>query len=350
MNAAITLASIWNTVYPVLIAVLFFEVIIIIHEAGHFTAARLMKIKVNEFSIGMGPKVFSVTRRGTKYSLRWILFGGYCSMEGENDDSDSAGSFASKKVIQRIFVVAAGAVMNLLLGFLIIVIITCSQSLVGTTTIAKFEEGAASAASGLQTGDVIKSIDGMKVYTSTDVTTGLSRSADGNIEMVVERDGETVTLNVQFDFTEEDGQQYVSMDFWLLGLEKTFGNVLSNACATFVSYAKMVFLSLHDLIVGRYHITDLSGPVGAVSIVSDAVKTSSIGTLRLMALITINVGLFNLFPIPALDGWRLFLLIGEGIFRKKLPPKWEYVINAVGLVLLLLLMVFVTFSDITKLF
>ncbi|MCD7723192.1 MAG: M50 family metallopeptidase [Clostridiales bacterium] len=347
---AVTLSSAWNTVYPIIIAVLFFELIIIIHEGGHFVAARLMKIKVNEFSIGMGPKVFSFTRGETKYSLRWVLFGGYCSMEGEDQESDSENSFSSKKVIQRIFVVAAGAVMNLILGFLIIVIITCSQNLVGTTTVAKLEDGAASASYGLQAGDVIKSIDGMKIYTSTDVSTGLSRSADGNVEMVVERDGENVTLNIQFDVEEEDGTQYISMDFWLLGVDKTFANVISNSAATFVSYAKMVFLSLHDLIVGRYNLSDLSGPVGAVSVVSDAVKTSSTGTLKIMALLTINVGLFNLFPVPALDGWRLFLLIGEGIFRKKLPPKWEYVINAVGLVLLLLLMVFVTFSDITKLF
>ena len=112
----------------------------------------------------------------------------------------------------------------------------------------------------------------------------------------------------------------------------------------------MVFLSVHDIIAGRYGLSDLSGPVGAVSVVSEAVKTNWNSMLRIMALLTINIGLFNLFPIPALDGWRFFLLIGEGIFRKKLPQKWEYVINAAGLAVLLLLMVVVTFSDITKLF
>ena len=149
---------------------------------------------------------------------------------------------------------------------------------------------------------------------------------------------------------EYEGHQYINMDFWLLGKEKTFTGVLSSTVNNFISYARMVFLSVHDILVGRYGLSDLSGPVGAVSIVSDAVKTSIPSMLRIMALLTINVGLFNLFPIPALDGWRFFLLLAEGITKKKLPTKWEYIINAVGLALLLLLMFFVTFSDITKLF
>lgn len=343
-------SSIWNTVYPILIAVLFFELIIIVHEGGHYIAARLMKIKVNEFSIGMGPKIFSFTRGGTKYSLRWILFGGYCSMEGEDEDSDESGSFSKKSVPARMFVVVAGAVMNLVLGFLIIVCIVSSQNLIGTPTVAKFDENAVSASSGLQVGDTIKSIDGMRVFTSTDVETGLSRSPDGTVDMVVLRNGGEVSLSVTFDMQEYEGQQFINMDFWLLGEEKTVGSVLKSSGETFVSYTRMIFLSVHDLLTGRYGISDLSGPVGAVSAVSAAVKTSITSVLRITALFTINIGLFNLFPIPALDGWRFFLLLGEGIFRKKLPAKWEYVINAAGLVLLLGLMVIVTFSDVTKLF
>lgn len=345
-----SISSIWNTVYPILIAILFFELIIIIHEGGHFAAARLMKIKVNEFSVGMGPKIFQFTRGETKYTLRWILFGGYCAMEGEDSESDDKNAFVNKKVWQRIFVVAAGAIMNLILGFIIVLIIVCSQNLVGTTQVAKFENNAVSAQSGLQAGDVIKSIDGMRVFTTNDVQTGLSRSADSTVDMVVVRDGQDVNLQVNFETDVYEGTQYIKMDFWLRGVEKTFGNVISQTFKEFVSYARMVFLSVHDLLVGRYGISDLSGPVGAVSVVSDAVKTSLYSVLRITALLTINVGLFNLFPIPALDGWRLFVLIAEGITRKKLPAKAEYIINAVGLVLLLGLMCLVTFSDITRLF
>ena len=343
------LANIWNTVYPILIAILFFELIIIVHEGGHFAAAKLMKIKVNEFSIGMGPKVFQFEKGGTKYSLRWILFGGYCQMEGESEESDSEFSFSKKKVWQRIFVVVAGAVMNLVLGFIIVAVIVSSQELVGTTEIAKFDEGAVSSQS-LQVGDKIKSIDGMRVYSPNDVNTGLSRSVDDTPEVVVLRKGKEQKLNVKFDMENYEGKRYIKMDFWLRGYEKTFKGVIKNTATEFMSFARMVFLSVHDLILGRYGLNDLSGPVGAVGIVSKAVKSNLNAALRIMALLTINIGLFNLFPIPALDGWRLFLLIFEGIFRRKIPDKYEWAINGAGLAVLLGFMCVITFSDIRKLF
>lgn len=345
-----SLSSVWNTVYPIIIAILFFELIVIIHEGGHFIAAKLMKIKVNEFAIGMGPKIISFGKGETKYSVRLFPVGGFCAMEGEDQESDNERSFSSKKVRARIFVVVAGALMNLLLGFIIVLCIVCSQNLVGTATVAKFEEDAVSIKSGLQVGDEIKIIDGMRIYTPTDVQTGFSRSSDGSVEMIVNRNGKNVKLDVKFNTEEYEGHNFIKMDFWLLGKEKTFTGILSSTAGNFMSYARMVFLSVHDLLVGKYGISDLSGPVGAVSVVSTAVKTNMASMLRIMALLTINVGLFNLFPIPALDGWRLFMLVAEGITKKKLPPKWEYIINAAGLVLLLAFMFFVTFSDITKLF
>ena len=342
------LANIWNTVYPILIAILFFELIIIIHEGGHFVAARLMKIKVNEFSIGMGPKLIQFKKGDTKYTLRLILFGGYCAMEGESEDSDDENSFAKKKVWRRFFVVVAGALMNLILGFLVIVIMLSSGSLIGTTEIAKFDDKAVSSAT-LKQGDIIKSIDGMRVYTSTDVTTGLSRSGDDTLDMTVLRDGKTLDLKVKFNMEKYEGRNFINMDFWLVGNKKTVGGVIKESFKEWVSFTRMVFLSVHDMIVGKYGLSDLAGPVGTVSGVSTAVKTSAYSMLRIMALLTINVGLFNLFPIPALDGWRLFLLIFEGIFKRKFPDKWDWAINAVGLVLLLGLMCVITFSDITKL-
>ena len=342
------LANIWNTVYPILIAILFFELIIIIHEGGHFVAARLMKIKVNEFSIGMGPKLIQFKKGDTKYTLRLILFGGYCAMEGESEDSDDENSFAKKKVWQRFFVVVAGALMNLILGFLVIVIMLSSGSLIGTTEIAKFDDKAVSSAT-LKQGDIIKSIDGMRVYTSTDVTTGLSRSGDDTLDMTVLRDGKTLDLKVKFNMEKYEGRNFINMDFWLVGNKKTVGGVIKESFKEWISFTRMVFLSVHDMIVGKYGLSDLAGPVGTVSVVSTAVKTSAYSMLRIMALLTINVGLFNLFPIPALDGWRLFLLIFEGIFKRKLPDKWDWAINAVGLVLLLGLMCVITFTDITKL-
>lgn len=342
------LTNIWNTAYPIIIAILFFELIIVIHEGGHFVAARLCGVKVNEFAIGMGPKLFQFTKGETTYSLRLVLFGGFCAMEGEDEDSDDERAFSNKKVIQRIFIVVAGALMNLLLGLVITAIIVGSQNLIGTATVAKFDKDAVSAQT-LQAGDRIKSIDGMRVYSATDVTTGLTRSADDTLDMVVVRDGKEKKLEVKFDTEKYEGRQYIKMDFWLLGEKKTAANVLKETFMQWMSYARMVFLSLHDIIAGTYGMSELSGPVGAVNIVSKAVKFGGTSMLRIMALLTINVGLFNLFPIPALDGWRLFLLIFEGIFRKKLPSKWEWAINGAGLILLLGFMTIITFSDVSKL-
>ena len=343
------MSHIWQTVYPILIAILFFELIILVHEGGHFFAAKMMKIKVNEFSIGMGPKLFQFQKGDTKFTLRLILFGGYCAMEGEDSESDDKNSFANKKVIQRVFVVVAGAVMNLILGVLIILGMVCSQELVGTPVVADFDKDAVSNAY-LEQNDRILAIDGMRVYTTTDITTGFSRSADGEVEFLIKRDGKTKTVNAKFNTQKIDGKNYIDMDFYLYGVEKTVPNVLRETGRQFMSFCRMIFLSLHDLITGKYGLSDMSGPVGTVSVVSGAVKMSLTSTFRIMAFLTINIGLFNLFPFPALDGWKLFILLYEGIFKKKLPQKFEWMINAVGLVVLLGLMCLVTFSDITKLF
>ena len=343
------MSHIWQTVYPILIAILFFELIILVHEGGHFFAAKMMKVKVNEFSIGMGPKLFQFQKGDTKFTLRLILFGGYCAMEGEDSESDDKNSFANKKVIQRVFVVVAGAVMNLILGVFIILGMVCSQELVGTPVVADFDKDAVSNAY-LEQNDRILAIDGMRVYTTTDITTGFSRSADGEVEFLIKRDGKTKPVNAKFNTQKIDGKNYIDMDFYLYGVEKTVPNVLRETGRQFMSFCRMIFLSLHDLITGKYGLSDMSGPVGAVSVVSGAVKMSLTSTFRIMALLTINIGLFNLFPFPALDGWKLFILLYEGIFKKKLPQKFEWMINAVGLAVLLGLMCLVTFSDITKLF
>ena len=331
------MSYIWQTVYPILIAILFFELIILVHEGGHFFAAKMMKVKVNEFSIGMGPKLFQFQKGDTKFTLRLILFGGYCAMEGEDSESDDKNSFANKKVIQRVFVVVAGAVMNLILAVLIILGMVCSQELVGTPVVADFDKDAVSNAY-LEQNDRILAIDGMRVYTTTDITTGFSS------------DGKTKTVNAKFNTQKIDGKNYIDMDFYLYGVEKTVPNVLRETGRQFMSFCRMIFLSLHDLITGKYGLSDMSGPVGTVSVVSGAVKMSLTSTFRIMAFLTINIGLFNLFPFPALDGWKLFILLYEGIFKKTLPQKFEWMINAVGLAALLGLMCLVTFSDITKLF
>lgn len=343
------MSLIWQKVYPVIVAILFFELIILVHEGGHCIAAKLMKIKVNEFSVGMGPKLFGFKRGNTEYTFRLLPIGGYCAMEGEDEKSNDENSFENKSVLQRIFVVVAGALMNLVMGLVIIGIMVSTQNLIGLPVVADFDENAVSSQT-LMKNDRIKAIDGMRVYTATDVFTGLSRSRDGDVEFTVIRDGKEMNIDVPFDMTEDNGTRFISMDFYMYGHEKTVGGVIKETFAQFVSYCRIVFLSVADLIGGRFGVSDLSGPVGAVSAVSTAVKTSLGGVLRIAALLSVNIGLFNLFPFPALDGWKLFALIFEGIFKKRMPQKIEWAINSTGLVLLLGLMCFVTFSDITKLF
>lgn len=355
MNLAVNIAEVWGKVWPFVVAILFFELIIIVHELGHFVAAKVNHIRVNEFAIGMGPKLFSFKRGETLYSYRLLPFGGFCAMEGEDEESEDANSFDNKKVWQRMIVVVAGAVCNLLLGFLLITIMVSQQNLVGTTQIAKFDDNAISSQSGLQVGDEIKSINGMRIYASFDLNTAFTRDEDGVVDMVVKRDGKLVELdNVKFA-TEavESGKttrNIILMDFYILGKEKTVGNVFLESLKETVAFSRSVFISVADMLSGKYSISELSGPVGTVSIVAKSVAASMNTMLRIMALITINIGLFNLFPIPALDGWRLFVLLFEGITHKPINKKLEWIINATGLVLLMLLMLVITFSDITKFF
>ena len=356
LNLAISIGVVWSKVWPVALAILFFELIIVVHEFGHFITAKLNGICVNEFAIGMGPKLFSFTKGETQYSFRLVPFGGYCTMEGEDEESKSNRSFSSKKVWQRMLVIIAGAVMNLILGFLIILIMVSQDNLVGTTQIAKFDDTAVSVNSGLQVGDEIKSINAMRVYASFDISTGFTRDEDGIVDIVVKRDGKLVKLdNVKFDTEDIDigsgkTRKLIKMDFFILGKEKTVGNVIVESIKETVAFSRSVFLSVADLLTGHYSLSELSGPVGTVSIVAQSASVSILAMLRIMALITINIGLFNLFPIPALDGWRFFILAFEGITKKKMNKKIEWAINGVGLVLLLILMAVITFSDISKFF
>lgn len=343
------MSLILQKILPVVVAILFFELIILVHEGGHCVAAKLMKIKVNEFSVGMGPKLFGFKRGDTAYNFRLLPIGGYCAMEGEDEKSDDENSFDNKSVWQRAFVVVAGAVMNLIMGLVIIAIMVSFQNLIGIPVVADFDDNAVSSQA-LMKNDRIKAVDGMRVYTSTDVFTGLSRSRDGDVEFTVLRNGEEINIDVPFDMTEENGTRFISLDFYMYGTEKSVGGVIKETFAQFVSFCRIVFLSVADLISGRFGVSDLSGPIGAVSAVSSAVKTSFSGVLRITALLSVNVGLFNLFPFPALDGWKLFSLIFEGVFKKRMSQKLEWAFNSAGLAMLLGLMCFVTFSDITKLF
>ncbi len=348
--------EIWAKVWPYLVAILFFGLLISIHELGHFAFAKLFKVKVNEFALGMGPALFKKKKGDTTYALRLLPIGGYVSMEGEDAESTDENAFNRKKVWQKFIIVAAGAVMNLILGIIIVATILSMDSLIGTTEIHSFHENALSEQTGLKQGDEIIEIDGHRLFSDMDVSFLMGRSDDGVFDMVVRRDGEKVELNgVKFK-TEKDGEYtHIEYDFIIVGEKPNVLNVATTAVKETASIARLVWLSLFDILTGRYGMTDLSGPVGTVNVIADATagavqsKDGLISALTLMAFVSVNIGVFNLLPIPALDGGRLFFLLIEGIRRKPINPKYEGYVHGAGLVLLMLLMLAVTFNDILTL-
>ena len=352
-----SIGSIWSSVWPFLVAVLFFGVIIMIHEVGHFVCAKFFKVKINEFSIGMGPLLFKFKKGETQYSIRLFPIGGYVSMEGEDEESEDDSAFNRKPAWQRAIILSAGAILNLILGVVLMaVIISTSESRIGTPQIAQFiGPNAQSEQYGLKAGDKIKAINGNKTYTTYDLNFFMMRDKDAVMDFTVERDGERIQVNsVKFKTQDIEGIKAVIYDFKIIGIDKTFGSVLKYSCLESLSIARMVWLSLFDIITMQFSLNDLSGPIGTMDIIADtasqATKTDYSGILTIMAFITINVGIFNLLPFPALDGGRLFFVIIEGIRRKPVPQKYEALVHSVGIVLLLTLVVVITFNDIVKLF
>lgn len=353
---SVSLSQIWGKVWPILIAIFFFGIIILVHEFGHFICAKLSKVSVNEFAIGMGPTLFKFKKKETTYALRLLPIGGFVSMEGEDEDSESDGAFNNKPVWKRMIIVAAGAIMNLLLGLIILSVFLSLKPVLGTTTVSGFSEDATSVQTGLQVGDEILSINGMSVLTHMDISIGMTRDGDGIMDFTVKRNGEKVELSdVKFSTRNIEGRQITVHDFTVLPAEKSVGTVIGQSFKWTYSVARLVWLSLFDMITGQYGLNELSGPVGTVALVGESAaqgfqsRQNFQDLLMLMAFITINVGVFNLIPIPALDGGRLFFLLIELIIRKPLNRKYEGIVNTIGLLLLFGLMALVTMGDIVKL-
>lgn len=349
--------EIWNTVWPILVAVIIFGLIVFIHEFGHFIFAKIFKIKVNEFAIGFGPAILKFQKGETKYAIRILPFGGYCAMEGEGSDSTDERAFFRAKPWKRIIVVAAGAVFNIILGFILMVglVFTSAsvqeQNLIGTTTVAKFEENALTEKSGLKEKDEIIKINGRKIYSIEEISYMLGVIDGNKADITVLRNGEKKELeNIEFPAQQYEGKNYIAIDFYFKGEKANLGLCLKEGFNRTISYSRIVFMSLGDLITGKFGINDVSGPVGVAKVVSEAVTTTAdkgidgfIYLLRILGLITINLGVFNLLPIPALDGSRILFILIEWI-RKK-PIKKEAAVHAIGMAILLALMVILVFKD-----
>lgn len=350
---------------PIVIAILVFCVIILLHELGHFIAAKLCGIYVKEFAFGMGPVILRKKGKETEYVIRAFPIGGSCSFEGEDGGyaegeiapDSNPRAFNRKPVWQRMIVILAGPLMNLILGYIVVIISLITSSAIASTTIVEFRDESVSS-NYLMKDDEILSVDGMTVFSISDVTYKLQSSdrknANGNLvfDFVVKRNGEKVTLkDVEFMTTKnENGTNGIYFDFYVYRLEKTFTNIVTEGFRESCSTARIIIMTLVDMLRGKYGLNDLSGPIGVGTVISEAVSQYTFSDfMNIVSLITINVGVFNLLPIPALDGARFVFLIIEAIRRKPVKPEVEGMVHFVGFALLMLLMVVVTFNDIVKL-
>ena len=337
----------------IILAILAFGMLVIVHEFGHFITAKRGGVQVNEFWIGMGPTLLKKEHNGTLYCLKALPFGGACVMEGEDSESDNDHAFGKASLPRRMLIVAAGALMNFLVGFLIVLAVIQPNGPNGGYIVSTIDSvdpaSTAAAAGGLQAGDEILEVDGYNILMRSDFEIALARGADTTYEVVVRRDGEKITLpavTLEPTIEGEDGRKMIGLTF--AEQPDSIGMHINMAVRTSVNYARMVWASLGMLVTGQVGVDQLSGPVGVAEVMATTASYSIAAFLQLVAFISINLGVMNLLPLPALDGGRLVFLILEGIRRKPVPAKYEGYIHAAGLMLLLALMVYVTGQDILR--
>ncbi|MEA4824717.1 MAG: site-2 protease family protein [Clostridiaceae bacterium] len=337
----------------IVLAILAFAVMILVHEGGHFFAAKLCGVRVVEFAFGLGPSLLKKRFGETTYALRALPFGGQCVMEGEDAPSDDPRAFLNARPWKRGIILVAGVVMNFVMGFIVMLCLYApAQGFVLPTVDTFMEKFTGGGENGIQEGDTFLEIDGYNVYLSSDITTALSKGDDAYFEVWILRGGERVHLKDVYIAPQEyelDGETVSYYGFYLQSAEATPGMTLKVTWYSCVNVVRLVVESLKQLFSGAVKITDLSGPVGISATMSDMAKRDMSDFWYLVSLISINLAVMNLLPIPALDGARLLFVLYEVIFRHPANRRVESYIHAAGLILLLLLMVFVTFHDIWKL-
>ena len=378
-------------IITLLAAVFVFSAVIAIHEFGHFAVAKLCGVQVNEFSIGMGPVLLKKMHHGTQYSLRALPVGGFVALEGEEspesqqaegeersdleerplsqrsgaDSSPNGGTLKEEElsqptgkplneapVWQRALIMAAGACMNFLLGFVVMAILLAAQNEPSTSRgIYAVEDGALCGQTGLEAGDKVLAVNGRRCFVANDMLYELMRTEDYSASFTVLRDGKKVELpRVQFDtWQDEDGETHMSLGFTVYGIKKTPVNVIKEAWNSVLYYGRIIFTSLMDLLRGRESINALSGPVGIVTAIGQAASYGWQDLLELLALITVNVGIFNLLPFPALDGGKVVFLLIEGVTGHAVPEKIQSGLTLAAFALLFALMIFATYNDIVRL-
>lgn len=397
-----------NTILYLLLTFLLLSIMIVIHELGHFLFAKLFGVTVLEFSIGMGPALFTTKKKlkkssdklnisdefhfvssettksqseeapycdadrnddekKTAFSIRAFPIGGYVSMAGEDEASSDVNAFCNKPVWQRLIITVAGAVMNIILGILCmaaLVGIEGSDDTLASNTIAEFyvyqdangsplyaDSTSDKGYEPLMVGDTVLKVNGVRVHTGNELVYEIMHSGYEPVDLLVKRNGEELLLkDVEFPTISESGVTFGQNDFKVFREEASFSNIAKHAIFRSFSTVKVIFDSLIDLVSGRYGADAVSGPVGMAGAVGEATRSGFSSLLYLFILITMNLGVFNLLPIPALDGGRIVFLAIEGIRGKPVKKEVEQTVNTVGIMLLMAVMLFVTVKDIFNLF
>lgn len=350
----------------IVISLIIFGIIVLIHEFGHFIAARRCGILVEEFAIGMGPKIFSVQGKETLYSIRILPIGGFCKMLGEDNNSSDSRALSNKTILQRFIVISAGAFMNFVLAFVIFLLLTFFNGFVSTTISSLVDNYPASQA-GIEVGDKITSINGSKIHIYQDLSFLMSENKGEPIEVKIKRNGETLikrivpqkdesgrwligfTPSAKYGFFAEPIEGYSKASF-LESSGAAFWTMVFSVKSTIIGFVKIFTFSISA--------DQVAGPIGIVQIIGDTYQTGmkenfliAVENLAMLAaFLSANLGVVNLFPIPALDGGRLMFLILEAIRRKPVSADKEGMVHFVGFVLLMGLMIVIAYNDITRLF
>ena len=346
----------------IVIAIIAFGVLIGIHEFGHFIAAKSLGVKVNEFSIGMGPAIFKRQKGETLYALRILPIGGYCAMEGEDEETGDPRCFSRQRGWKKIIILAAGSFMNFLLGLVLVLVIFSQAAGFNAPVISGFtENNPYEGENALQVGDEIYSVDGHRIYFTGNFSLYLSRNSSQVYDIVVIRDGERVELNdfAMKPYEQADGSTAYGLSFSVV--EANLGNTLKYSWYTTIDFVRQVWLALSDLVGGLMGLDDMAGVVGIVDMINDVgsetAQNEGVGIALmdigyLVAFIAVNLAVMNMLPIPALDGGRVLFVLLNGLIhlitRKRIPARYEGYVHTAGFVLLLGLMVVVMYNDISR--
>ncbi len=333
-----------TTIVTIIYALIMFCILVLVHEGGHFIAAKSVGVKVNEFAVGMGPVLLKKFKGETQYSVRLFPIGGFCAMEGEDEDSTDQRSLNNKPAWAKAIILAAGSFMNLVLA---IIILTGIVIYIGmpTTTIDGFSDISPAKEAGLLSGDKIVSIQNHQVEDWNDITEAISNSQEKQITIDVNRDGQNQEYTM--DLVEEEGTGRMIVGIMPEVSRNPFTALVKGAQSTWYMTVKMVEV-IGQLVTGEVSTKELTGPIGITVAVSDSVKYGFIYVANLAALISLNLAIVNMLPFPALDGGRLLFLLIRKVTGKAITDKIEARIHLFGLMLLFALMIYVTWQDIGR--